>query len=108
MKKGERIYLQEVQVAGVVHRTNADYLSTMKQHDLLVFNREPTNEYDRRAIAVMHYDQALDDSVHIGYVPRTVNQPLAALIDAGFSLHGEVVDLVPKAGIVTISIWIVP
>lgn len=49
--------------------------------DELTLVREPDNQYDSNAIKVMQGD------LHLGYIPKTQNEELAAQMDADGATH---------------------
>lgn len=80
------IFLQECHVAGILHVDDI----LIKTEEIRVgsplqLRREPTNEYDAAAIAVV---TAKGD--HIGWVPKRHNPVLARLMDAGKLLVAKV------------------
>ncbi len=52
---------------------------------MLKLVREPENIYDTRAIKVLN-----QDGLHIGYVPRSKNEVIANLMDAGKHVMCEI------------------
>ena len=62
-----------------------DLLQDLRQGSRITFMREPENKYDKKAI------MALDEKGRkLGYIPRTENEILSALMDAGKTLYGIV------------------
>ena len=55
----------------------------------VALQREPANPHDPRAIAVLTVDGA-----KLGYVPRADNAALASLMDAGYALQAEILEVV--------------
>ncbi|OFX05674.1 MAG: hypothetical protein A3E78_03255 [Alphaproteobacteria bacterium RIFCSPHIGHO2_12_FULL_63_12] len=59
------------------HRKTEAVVAELKAGAAVTLVREPDNKYD--AFAVMVWV----DGVHVGYIPKSHNKPLAAKIDAG-------------------------
>ena len=80
------IYLFDTRVAGTSHVEGIEELEPhLNVDDKLEFFREPDNQYDDKAIAIMN-----TDGVKIGYVPKADNVIFARLMDAGKLLFGKV------------------
>ena len=63
-------------IVGMNHRNTEVIVDALAVGTVLTLVREPTNKYDPNAVMVWA------DGIHIGYIPRTQNKPLAALIDS--------------------------
>ena len=82
MPFGRLIFLASVRIAGIQYTNDIDtILAELEVGDIMTLVREPANEHDSKAIAV--YDR-FDNRV--GYVPRTSNEVLSHLMDAGKSM----------------------
>lgn len=82
-----RISLLECHVAGTNFRPDiADIEPALIVGANLKLQREPRNEFDESAIAV--YDL---ENNKIGFVPKTKNEVLAKLLDAGKNLSAKLV-----------------
>jgi hypothetical protein len=80
------IQLMECYIAGTTFREDIGEIEPeLQKDDLLVFKREPDNEYDKLAIAV--YDK---EERRIGYIPQRKNEILARLMDAGKIVFGKI------------------
>lgn len=75
------ITLAEFEISGAQHH---EPCLEGADGDRLKLVREPENIYDPDAIAIEH---PVDG--RLGYVPRVLAQPFAALIDAGFDLRAR-------------------
>ena len=69
--------------------------------DPLLLEREPGNQYDSNAIKVLIEtvdEDGVEEDLHIGYVPKTSNAVLAALMDqdAAPNLRASVFSFVGK------------
>lgn len=65
----------DINVAGVTFRkANVKEFLDGRKRDIK-FVKEPDNKYDPNAIMIM------GDGLHIGYVPKTINQQVAMLMD---------------------------
>lgn len=88
-----KVLLKECPLAGVSFHIERhdDLWHELTEGTELALVRERTNPHDRNAVAVAlagDYDGDPDDfdfNLILGYVPRTENAELAALIDAGYS-----------------------
>ena len=76
---------EETTVAGTAYYDAARALPMLDEGATLILRREPTNRYDARAIEVL-----TADGTKLGYVWRTENEALAAMMDAGVRLSGRV------------------
>ena len=75
-------------VAGLPYYRYAEVADRIAPGLRLTLRREPRNQYDRRAIAVL-----TEDGAKLGYVPRIDNPALAALMDSGHELSASVAGL---------------
>ncbi len=82
----KEIFLLESKVAGtgfvddIKHKTES-----LKPGSVLMFQREPNNKHDKKAIKILN---GKDEK--IGYVPRANNEILSRLMDAGKMIYGKV------------------
>lgn len=83
----KEIFLMECHIAGTSYRELKEIEPNILINDILVFNREPDNKYDERAIII--YDK---NSNMLGYVPKAKNEVLANLMDAGKLIFGKIVE----------------
>lgn len=82
----KEIFLLESEVAGTGFVDGIEAKTkSLKRGDMLTFQREPKNKYDALAIQVLN-----GKNERIGYVPRTDNEILSRLMDAGKLLFGRV------------------
>lgn len=82
----QNIYLVDAHIAGTSHVDNIDEIEPgLRLGTKLKFLREPENKYDKMAIKVLD-----ENGNKIGYVPRTKNEILARLMDAGKLLYGTI------------------
>jgi len=77
-------------VAGTPYHQATTAMSGLRPGHRVDLRREPENRYDPRAVQVRTTGGAL-----LGYVPRTDNQALCRLMDAGFRLEARVSSLSP-------------
>lgn len=64
-------------VGSSFHAGASNWIARLKQGQQLRLQREPTNKFDKNAIAVYTFQQCL------GYVPRGLAVELAPIMDAG-------------------------
>ena len=86
----DRIFL-ETEIAGTFFRDLDAVIDFLDAGDILYLKREPENKYDSNAILV-----TAEDGYVLGYVPKTQNQSLVSLMDAGERLYA-ILRLAPKA-----------
>lgn len=80
----KEIFLLECHIAGTTHLDLFKIESELTLQELLIFRREPQNQYDSLAILI------LDKEGHkLGYVPKENNEVPARLMDAGKLLFGR-------------------
>ncbi|MFA9392078.1 MAG: HIRAN domain-containing protein [Prolixibacteraceae bacterium] len=74
----QEIFLLEIVVAGTTHCKEIDSIElAIVPEKVLTMKREPTNEYDKFAIAIYC------DQMRIGFVPSEMNMVCSRLMDAG-------------------------
>lgn len=87
MPFAREIFLLECHVAGTSFRPEiANIEPDLQPGAKLRLQREPQNEFDEFAIALYAFK-----NFHVGYVPKTKNEILARLLDAGKSLSAKLV-----------------
>lgn len=74
-------FRQASPAAGFQFHAGETVWAALRAHDPLMLRREPSNRYDRNAIAVYWRGRQL------GYVPARENAELAALMDRG--MHAD-------------------
>ncbi|WP_084365849.1 HIRAN domain-containing protein [Rhizobium sp. RU36D] len=84
----DALTLLDFAIAGGHYHGLAATMSDLISGDRLELRREADNPHDRNAIAVYRA------SVKLGYIPRAVNTPLAALMDAGRQIRADVVGFI--------------
>lgn len=80
-----KVGLLATYVAGTPYHEASTSIPGLRPGDRVDLRREPDNRYDPRAVQVRTVSGAL-----LGYVPRTDNQALCNLMDAGFRLEARV------------------
>ncbi len=81
-----RMPLADTIIVGTCFREDPFELTAgLKEGDALKLVREPENRYDTRAIKVLN-----PDGMHIGYVPRSKNEVISNLMDAGKHVMCEI------------------
>lgn len=73
--------LQTCALAGFQFHDGAEVWAHLREGDRFELLREPTNAYDRRAVAVFWKGRKL------GFIPRYENDSAASLMDEGRKLH---------------------
>ena len=87
----QKIRLAVAFIAGFPHYDGPEALSLLETGMPLQLNREPHNEYDKKAIEVWTGDAKL------GYIPRSGNKPIARLMDKGIHVEAVIFDLDPSS-----------
>ncbi|MBT7899472.1 MAG: restriction endonuclease [Candidatus Marinimicrobia bacterium] len=80
----QEIYLLKTHIAGTTFLDLEEVEPTLKDQELLIFKREPTNKSDKIAILIL-----TESGQKLGYVPRDQNSIMARLMDAGKILFGK-------------------
>ncbi len=92
LRSYKKIYLLQCFIAGFQYYKGAKHIDSMKVGDILELRREPENEVDGNAIAVIH------NSCKIGFVPARENKTLSKLIDAEIiPIYAEISHIKPEA-----------
>lgn len=101
-------------VTGVQHYLdeNSPLWEAMQAGDSLILSPEPDNKHDSNAVAVLISVQN-DDPVKIGYMPRSENIEIAALLNAGWShiIRAEISQFNPEASCnarIGVTIYVIP
>ena len=84
---GTEIFLFRTYIAGTQYYSAKDNIENIKEKDFLIFQREPENPHDSKAIAVMDLN-----SNKLGYIPRSENNVISNLMDAGKNIYGMIAD----------------
>jgi hypothetical protein len=89
----------ELKVAGVSFGNRQEALKRLKQYDVdkikIQLEREATNEHDKNAIQVVVSVKDKGNYI-IGYIPKTLAQLLAPLIDYGKSIKATFKEVIGK------------
>ncbi len=78
------VLLLQANVAGFRYYSGKRVLPEINAGDPVTLKREPRNPYDRLAIALSWGEEK------IGYIPRSENRVIAALLDQGATLKARV------------------
>ena len=97
----KEIFLFDTYIAGTTHLGDPTVLGRIKTGDKVVFQREPDNRYDDKAIMVLN-----DTKEKLGYVPEKDNVVFSRLMDAGKMLTGRINDIKDKHGFIQVAIGI--
>ena len=91
LKTSNRKLLKTCRVAGLHFHDALEFIEELNEGDRLFLIREPHNEHDCNAVAVAFADEYDEDTIIpdefsvLGYVPRTQNTDIAALLDMGWA-----------------------
>lgn len=91
--------IQTIDVNGLSYHHYAKVRATISAGDSIQLCRQPENRHDSRAIAVVY------DNRQVGWVPRDVNQDLAAALDRGDKLRAVVLEHNPAAWHLRIGVY---
>lgn len=97
----KEIFLFDTYISGVTHLVDMTVLERIKTGDKVIFQREPDNRYDDKAIMVLN-----DQKEKLGYVPEKDNVVFSRLMDAGKKLTGKVNEIKDKHGFTQVAIGI--
>ena len=97
----KEILLFDTYIAGTMHLKDVSVLNKLKTGDKVIFQREPDNRYDDKAILVLNTEKE-----KLGYVPEKDNIVFSRLMDAGKMLTGKVNEIKDKRGFVQVAIGI--
>ncbi len=97
----KEIFLFDTYISGVTHLDDITVLERIKTGDKVIFQREPDNRYDDKAIMVLN-----DQKEKLGYVPEKDNVVFSRLMDAGKMLTGKVNEIKDKHGFIQVAIGI--
>ncbi len=78
------IIVLETKVAGTMFYEPEEFEPLLKTDSILKMQREPENPYDKFAIALLFEESK------IGYIPRSQNEVIARLMDAGKEFTAKV------------------
>ena len=87
------VFLLQTHVAGTYYHDLGQHGEALAFWDALMLVREPQNPYDPQAIAVHSLE-----GEKLGYIPREINAPLAALMDQGEKLVAYLVHRYHREG----------
>ena len=76
-----------IHAAGVTFDNRQGYLCHLEQNapDVYFFlRREPKNEYDSNAIAIIGHNMKTNKYMQVGYVPKKQAEALAPIMDQGY------------------------
>jgi hypothetical protein len=77
------ILLLECEVAGTSYQNLTEIEPDLKVGDRFLLFREANNEYDKFAVAILN-----STSNKLGYIPKSKNETIARLLDAGKTVYG--------------------
>ncbi len=80
------VFLQQTHAAGTYYHNLGEKIPGFGFWDKFILQREPENEHDPRAVAILTPDGDM-----LGYIPRISNQRIAALLDAGEKAHARLI-----------------
>lgn len=82
----QEIFLMQCHVAGTPYRDNIETIEPeLQEQDILIFKREIDNKHDALAIQILD-----KNGQKLGYIPRTKNEVIARLMDAGKLIFGKI------------------
>lgn len=84
-----RVAVLDFAIAGGHYHGLGRVLASLAPGQTLRLRREPENPYDANAIAV--HDS---DGLKLGYLPRSANAPVAALMDSGTEVHADILRMI--------------
>ena len=97
----KEIFLFDTYIAGTMHLQDTSVISKLNVGDKVIFQREPNNRYDDKAIVVLN-----EKKEKLGYVPEKDNVVFSRLMDAGKMLTGKINEIKDKHGFIQVAIGI--
>lgn len=82
-----KILVQSSPLAGFQYHAGSTLWKQLREGDALTLSREPGNPYDPRAVRVEWH------GIKLGYLPRAENHAVAAALDAGEQVEGQIAAL---------------
>lgn len=83
--EAKKKFFKDCHLAGRMYYDADEVWDKLKVGTVLQLVRDKENGHDPDAVAVMFYDAEADDVFHIGYIPRTDNEIIAAFLDMGWT-----------------------
>lgn len=80
----QEVFLMDSHIAGTSHLNLEEIEPELDPGAPLVFRREPDNEHDELAVIILDRKER-----KLGYIPRSKNEILARMMDAGKLLFGR-------------------
>ena len=78
-------FFMDCHLAGRKYHNADEVWDKLKVGTVLQLERDLDNRYDPDAVAVMYNDEENDESLCIGYIPRTDNETLVAFLEMGWT-----------------------
>jgi hypothetical protein len=85
MPYAREIRILDTYIAGTSYYKAKEIKDKLQEGTHLIFQREATNKYDKRAIAI--YDL---EKNKLGYIPQVKNEVISSLMDAGKTIYGVI------------------
>lgn len=83
----KEIFLIETHIAGTSYLDLSSIEPTLEKNGFLKLQREEENPYDNLAILIFE-----EGGNKLGYIPRSKNEVLSRLMDAGKFIFGRIID----------------
>ena len=84
-RKPSKTFGFHTKIVGVTHGNRQQLIKSLKIGDVLTFQREPNNQYDRNAIAIM-----TTTGEQLGYISKELAEKLAPKMDIGINFEVKV------------------
>lgn len=81
--ESNKLFFNECHLAGAMYYDLDEVFEELKIGTQLELLRDKDNKFDGNAVAVM-YHRPEGEVVHIGFIPRTDNEVIAAMLDMGW------------------------
>lgn len=85
--QAKKLFFRECHLAGALYHDLDEVFEDLKIGTELELVRDEENRYDKNAVAVVYRqvdDEGLIEDYMIGYIPRSENAPIAALLEMGW------------------------
>ena len=90
----------ETKVVGVTFKERQGFLAYLnKQTDVMTYlRREPKNEYDANAVAIIAYVPSSKKHIKIGYINKDLAKEIAPLLDKGQAIYARELEILGGHG----------
>lgn len=81
--ESNKLFFKECHLAGAMYYDLDEVFEELRVGTQLELLRDKDNRFDGNAVAVMYHSPE-GEAVHLGFIPRTDNELIAAMLDMGW------------------------